>query len=336
MNKIEERLDSGYSFLFKILVNEGLDTELFGITMTLFHYYTYFKSFKNYDIFKLIIGCLFLAGKIRGMFFKLSLLQTYHNRYTPNSKKIEDKEIITFELDLLINLGFEVEIETPYYYLDKLLKKVPFSNIVMQHKNESNLNNNSHINSNDSERDNKENSKFNMHSLSTTKDHKNHDGNTENLLNNNHHINNNNNNTTPKLSNRENKELVGNVTGHRVTKIIDSSNQSKLSLSSSLVLGLGKEYFNSLSVEELSDKIKTLSFQFLIDSYRRPYCIVFKAKCIAICSFLIAYNLVLERNNSDKFEDYRFFYTIHFGNNIDENEYKDFLLCYYEMLKLFN
>lgn len=305
--------------------------------MTLFHYYTYFKSFKNYDIFKLIIGCLFLAGKIRGMFFKLSLLQTYHNRYTPNSKKIEDKEIITFELDLLINLGFEVEIETPYYYLDKLLKKVPFSNIVMQHKIDSNLNNNTNISSNDCERDNKEN-KANVYSQSIMKEQKHYkdDGITENFLSNNHNSNNNNNNTTPKISNKENKEQMGNVTGQRVTKVIDSSNQSKLSLSSSLVLGLGKEYFNSLSVEELSDKIKTLSFQFLIDSYRRPFCIVFKAKCIAICSFLIAYNLVLERNNSDKFEDYRFFYTIHFGNISDEKEYKDFLLCYYEMLKLFN
>jgi hypothetical protein len=298
--------------------------------MTLFHYYTYFKSFKNYDIFKLIIGCLFLAGKIRGVFFKLSLLHTYHNRYTPNSKKIEDKEIITFELDLLINLGFEVEIETPYYYLDKLLKKVPFNSIIVQNK----IDCNNSLVDNERDKENKSNTQVHFNNNRDIK-HEKDDSHIEthnNNSNNNHNLS----NTTPKVYNKESKEQVGNTTNQRVTKIIDSSNQSKLSLSSSLVLGLGKEYFNTLSVDELSDKIKILSFQFLIDSYRRPYCIVFKAKNIAISSFLIAYNLVLERSNSDKYEDFRFFYSLHYGNEINENEYKDFLLCYYEMLKLFN
>ena len=50
--------------------------------MTLFHYYTYFKSFKNFDKFKLIVGCLFLAaGRIRLYTFnkktnKFSILKT--------------------------------------------------------------------------------------------------------------------------------------------------------------------------------------------------------------------------------------------------------------------
>ena len=55
--------------------------EIFGISMTLFHYYTYSKCFRSFDKFKLAISCIFLAAKIKGTFFHIDRLQKLHKKY---------------------------------------------------------------------------------------------------------------------------------------------------------------------------------------------------------------------------------------------------------------
>jgi len=96
--------------------------------MTLFHYYTYFKCFRNFDKYKLIISCIFLSAKIMGLFFHIEKLQLLHKKY--KSIDILDKEIIYYELDIMNYLGFELEIQTPYKYLNLYLDNI--SNINMK------------------------------------------------------------------------------------------------------------------------------------------------------------------------------------------------------------
>ena len=94
-----------------------------------------------------------------------------------------------------------------------------------------------------------------------------------------------------------------------------------------LVTNLGLEYFNTLSTEELADKLVILSYNFLCDIYRRPFCIVFKPKCIALATFLITFNLLIDKENSEYFLDLKYF----FNNYYEEGNYKDFVICYSEI-----
>lgn len=261
--------------MLKILQNEQLDLEMFGITMTLFHYYTYYKSFKNFDKFKLLIGCLFLSGKIKGIFIKLEELHNFYKKYSPKNQEITDKEIMGFELDLLIFLGFEIDIETSFQWLERILKKINISRL---------------LNTN----------KISTESTCDTEIEKKID-------------------TTSPINNNLNNS------GQRVTKIIESTGRS-----SSMVLNLTNEYFVSMSKDDISDKIKSLSYNILCDVYRRPLCIVFRPKCLALCSILVSFNIVVDSNMSDYYLDLKYF----FDSFYEEGNFEDFISCFNEVQKL--
>lgn len=99
--------------------------EIFGISMTLFHYYTYSKCFRSFDKFKLATSCIFLAAKIKGTFFHIDKLQNLHKKY--KNMDISYQDIIYFELDLMNFLGFEIEINTPYSSLEYLFRRKEFT-----------------------------------------------------------------------------------------------------------------------------------------------------------------------------------------------------------------
>lgn len=123
IEKFHEQLDSVFSYLYKFMLNNEIDVEIFGLSMTLFHYYTYHKCFRNFDKYKLIISCIFLSAKIKGSFFYIEKLQNLHKKYKRiDITEISDKEIIIFELEIMNFLGYELEIETPYRYISSFLK----------------------------------------------------------------------------------------------------------------------------------------------------------------------------------------------------------------------
>lgn len=289
INKFIEQLEHTHSLLFKLFINENYDFELFGISMTLFHYYTYFKSFKHFDRHKLIISCLFLSGKIKGVFIKPDILKSLYKKYSPKSNDLTDKEITSFELDLLIYLGFEVDIETPYYYLDRIIRKTNFSKIIFpftKNTESTTLFTPPNNDSSNNDIDKKECNSLNLHNLNNQSD----------------------NNSC------------------RITKVIDSNNKNQ-----TFGHKRPEEYFHSLSVEEYADKIKVISFNVLNDMYRRAFCIVFRPRCIALVAFVIAFNLLVDAGNSDHHLDFKYFYETYYS----EGDYKDFLLCYNEVLKIF-
>eukprot|EP00340_Litonotus_pictus_P008942 CAMPEP_0170516064 /NCGR_PEP_ID=MMETSP0209-20121228/2404_1 /TAXON_ID=665100 ORGANISM="Litonotus pictus, Strain P1" /NCGR_SAMPLE_ID=MMETSP0209 /ASSEMBLY_ACC=CAM_ASM_000301 /LENGTH=351 /DNA_ID=CAMNT_0010800835 /DNA_START=205 /DNA_END=1260 /DNA_ORIENTATION=+ len=351
--------------------------------MTLFHYYTYFKSFKHFDKFKLITSCLFLSGKIKGLFIKLDILQNFYKKYSQRNNEITDKEIMGFELDLLIFLGFEVDIETSFYYLDRYLRKINISKLVlankistestndgtevnynteMGHINNSNSNNHnlSHNSNSNGESNNEPKPQFSPNETVLSEETKENEGNgilSSHKPNQFAHPNNRNNLNNPCTSEGDLLSLINNsssanniysgqanqgnqgnqgnqaILQQRVTKVIDSNSaRHTTGTGNSLVQNLGMEYLHSLSQEEISDKIKSVSFNLLCDSYRRSFCIAFRPKCIALCSFLLAFNLLVDSNNSDYYLDLKYFFSTYY----EEGDYKDFLVCYSEMQKLFN
>lgn len=120
--------------------------DLFGIAMNLFHYYTYIKCFRSFDKFKLIISCIFLGAKIKGVFFQIERLQKIHKNY--KNADIADTDIIYFELELMNFLGFELNIDTPYKYIDILIRNkevfsvfrnTPFKAVITKDSNLDNI-----------------------------------------------------------------------------------------------------------------------------------------------------------------------------------------------------
>lgn len=346
INKIDEQLDMSFNFLLKIHENENIDTELFAITMTLFHYYTYYKSFKSFDKYKLIIACLFLACKIKGKFLQLDKLKEFYRKFSLKNSDINEKDIIGFELDLLIFLGFEVDIETTYTSINKLIRNPKIHELLRYAITETvkclslNLN--------------KENKDVNQstynNSFSEINEKRNFDGvisfnKTNNHLSNQQtstsmiieegkfitegSINNLNNkeeekqkieNLNVSANTSTNPSLLINGNQKRETKVIDSSNIKMTNFN------LRDDYFKTLTVDEIKDKILILSNILILDVYRRPFCVVFKPKCIALCCIISAFNLVID-SESKYYLDLKLFFSLIY----EEDEYKEFLICYSEL-----
>lgn len=91
----------------------------------MFHYYSYFKSFRKFDKLKLSVSCLFLAAKIKGTFIKIETLKVFYERYSLNRKgTIDSDAILNYELELLNFLGFDIEIETAFSHIHKYLRAI--------------------------------------------------------------------------------------------------------------------------------------------------------------------------------------------------------------------
>ena len=120
-----------------------MSLEIFGISMTLFYYYTYVKSLKEVDRSDISISCVFLSCKLDFNFLKFEdamMLQEFLKK-----KKSPPPDLLKFEIEILNFLGFEINIETPYKYIynyldenkPNLLKDKKFKNFVFNLANDS-------------------------------------------------------------------------------------------------------------------------------------------------------------------------------------------------------
>lgn len=120
--KLNSFFDEVFSHIFKVCTMKNYSHEIFGIAMTLFHYYTYFKSFSEYDRCEVAISCIYLACKIEF---------TYMNAEDARNICLEIKKNQTgkvtnisldftkFDVDLLTFIGYDMDIKTPYKYYKK-------------------------------------------------------------------------------------------------------------------------------------------------------------------------------------------------------------------------
>lgn len=120
-----------------------MSREIFGISMTLFYYYTYLKSFKDFDRSEISVSCVFLSCKIDFNFLKFEDVMMIYESL--KKKKTPPPDLIKFEIEIMNFLGFEINIDTPYkyiyYYLEKSrsdrLKDSEFKNLVFNLINDS-------------------------------------------------------------------------------------------------------------------------------------------------------------------------------------------------------
>jgi hypothetical protein len=104
--------------------------DVFGTSMTLFHYYTYFKSFREFDKIQLAVASVFLGCKLHSIFLNIEEAHKDYNELKASSLGMNGSlnqmpfDVVKFEIELLNILGFELEIPTPYGYIIEYARKL--------------------------------------------------------------------------------------------------------------------------------------------------------------------------------------------------------------------
>jgi hypothetical protein len=106
----------------KIFLNRRLPLDIFGTSMTLFHYYSYYKSFREIDKIQLAIASLFLGCKLHSIFLNIDeAKKDYKEQSNGNSQPFD---VVRYEVELLYILGFDLDISTPYAYIATYARKM--------------------------------------------------------------------------------------------------------------------------------------------------------------------------------------------------------------------
>jgi len=71
LNKLKDFFEEVFINISVICNNKNSSNEIFGVAMTLFHYYTYYKHFYEYDRTEIAKSCVFLAFKLEYSFLKV-------------------------------------------------------------------------------------------------------------------------------------------------------------------------------------------------------------------------------------------------------------------------
>ena len=93
----------------------------YGIAMTLFHYYIYFNDIRSIDTIEICFACLYMSSKIQ--FYNLPLKE-FVNDYKeyiqgkPGNEKKPEPDFIKYEIQLYSQLGYDLDIETPYLFFN--------------------------------------------------------------------------------------------------------------------------------------------------------------------------------------------------------------------------
>ena len=92
--------------------------------MTLYHYYTYFKSLRDISPLELSVACIYLAKKIQFEHISLDEILIIYNKKKKKLKegfKNETPDFIKYEIDFYYYLGYDLDIETPYHWFGRLI-----------------------------------------------------------------------------------------------------------------------------------------------------------------------------------------------------------------------
>ena len=106
----------------EIIYSKQMSHTIYGIAMTLFHYIVCFNSnLKSIDFIEIPFACFYMATKIQFFDFNLKeLIKDYKENIKKNNlnEKKNDPDFIKYEIQLYSQLGYDLDIETPYqiYY----------------------------------------------------------------------------------------------------------------------------------------------------------------------------------------------------------------------------
>ncbi len=115
-----------FTNILDICTKKHLTNEIFGCAMTLFHYYTFHKSFKEFDRCEISVACVFLACKIEYSFLKIEESNEEYIRIKRSKTSRQLPDYVKFEIEILSFLDFEIDIATPFFeYYHFLYNKFP-------------------------------------------------------------------------------------------------------------------------------------------------------------------------------------------------------------------
>ena len=97
--------------------SKKLNHSAFGISMTLFQYYIAINDIRLIDKFELAFACFYMSSKIQIINIPLNEVIKEYKEYIKNKLKIEkkaDPDFVKYEIQLYSQLGYDLDIETPY------------------------------------------------------------------------------------------------------------------------------------------------------------------------------------------------------------------------------
>jgi len=136
--------DELFTNISHVIAFKKLPKDIYGVAMNLFHYYTYFKSFRFIDREELTLTCVLLAHKIKHGYVRLDdITVLYNNLKSINKAKSNvinnsnnnanstnfktSPNLANVEIELLNCLGYDLEIELPFNYIPLYKKKFNFN-----------------------------------------------------------------------------------------------------------------------------------------------------------------------------------------------------------------
>ncbi len=131
--------DELFTNISHVILFKNLPKDIYGVAMNLFHYYTYFKSFRNIDREELSLTCVLLAYKIKHGYIKLEDTNVLYNHLksinkgknvnnsSNNTNNKTTPNLANVEIELLNCLGYDLEIELPFNYMSNLKKKFNYN-----------------------------------------------------------------------------------------------------------------------------------------------------------------------------------------------------------------
>ena len=115
-----------------ICYKNSFSHSIYGLSMTLLHYFICFNEFRKIDKIEMAFACFFMTSKIQFLNYKIKDIVAKYKEYIQNKLGYEKKEapdFIKYEIQLFSQLGYDLDIETPYQMFyddkDKFLEKFP-------------------------------------------------------------------------------------------------------------------------------------------------------------------------------------------------------------------
>jgi hypothetical protein len=111
----------------EITSRKKFEHNAYGIAMTLFHYYVCFNDLRTIDRIEICFACLYMSSKIQ--FYNIPL-KTFINDYKDYVKdksgyeKKPDPDFIKYEIQLYSQLGYDLDIETPFHFFYEMINQV--------------------------------------------------------------------------------------------------------------------------------------------------------------------------------------------------------------------
>ena len=102
-----------------LIVKKNFTHTAYGIAMTLFHYYIYFFDIRNIDSTEICFACIYMTSKIQ--FYNIPIKEfvgDYKEYIKDKYGNDKNPDFIKYEMQLYSQLGYDLDIETPYQFFN--------------------------------------------------------------------------------------------------------------------------------------------------------------------------------------------------------------------------